>query len=64
MCNGVAKHVSAGVAPRNMVGIEKLFELSLRDKFHENVEPLSTSATVATIGAATKTRVSPCNTAL
>ena len=34
VCNGVAKHVSAGVAPCNMVGFVKLFELLLRDKFH------------------------------
>ena len=60
MCNGVEKHVSTGVAPRNMVGIVKLFQLPLREKFHEKVEPLPTSATVATIGLVTKTRVSPC----
>ena len=29
------KHVSAGVAPCSRVGFVKLFELPLRDKFHE-----------------------------
>ena len=50
MCGGVAKHVSAGVAPFNMVGFVKIFELPLRDKFRA----LSTSAKVATIAVVSK----------
>ena len=33
--NGPAKEVSAGVVLFNMVGFMKLFELPLRDRFHE-----------------------------
>ena len=35
--NGAAKQVSAGVVLFNMVGFMKLFELPLRDRFHEVV---------------------------
>ena len=37
MCNGAAKQVSTGVAPCNMIGFVKRFELPLQDKFHEVV---------------------------
>ena len=44
MCNGAAKHVSAGVAPCNMVGFVKLFRTSVARQVSQKVEPLSTSA--------------------
>ena len=62
MCNGAAKQDSAGVAPCNMVGFVKLFWTSVARQVSRKVEPLSTSATVATIAVVIKTRVSPCNT--
>ena len=55
MCGGVAKHVSAGVAPFNMVGFVKIFELPLRDKFRA----LSTSAKLATVSRREFHRVTP-----
>ena len=45
MCNGVAKQVSAGVAPCNMVGFLKLFRTSVARQVSRKVEQLSTSAT-------------------
>ena len=44
MCNGVAKQVSGGVAPCNMVGFVKLFRTSVARQVSRKVEPLSTSA--------------------
>ena len=49
MCNGAAKQVSAGVARCNMVGFVKLFRTSVARQVSRNVEPLSTSATVAVV---------------
>ena len=57
MCNGVAKHVSAGVAPGKMVGFVKLFGTSVAKQVSRKVEPLSTSATVAEIAVVIKTGV-------
>ena len=47
MWNGAAKQVSAGVAPRNMVGFVKLFRTAVARQVSRKVEPLSTAATVA-----------------
>ena len=49
MRNGAAKQVSAGAAPWNMVGFVKPFWTSVARQVSRKVEPLSVSATVATI---------------
>ena len=62
MSNGVAKQVSAGVAPCNMVGFVKLFERPLRDKFHGKVNRfllLQRLATVAVVKKQEFHRVTP-----
>ena len=44
MCNGVAKHVSEGIAPCNMVGFMKLFELPLRDNMISTGRPVHSAS--------------------
>ena len=62
MCNRGAKYLSAGVAQFNMVGFVKLFRTSVARQVSRQVEPLSTSAMVATIAEVVKTRVyTSCN---
>ena len=62
MCNRGAKYLSARVAQFNMVGFVKLFRTSVARQVSRKVEPLSTSAMVATIAEVVKTRVyTSCN---
>ena len=56
MCNRGAKHLSAGVAQFNMVGFVKLFRTSVARQVSRKVEPLSTSAMVATIAEVVKNK--------
>ena len=54
VCNGAVKQVSAGVAPCNLVGFVKLFELPLRDKFHEKWNRLLLLQRLATVAVVKK----------
>ena len=62
MCSRVAKQVSGSIAPCNvMVVFVKGFRIFVSRQVSQKVEPLSTSARVATIAMVIETRVSPCN---
>ena len=56
LCNGVAKQVSGGIAPCNMVSFVNLFRFSVARQVSQKVEPLYTSATVAAIVVVTPPR--------